>query len=134
MTIVVGYLPTPEGLAALDAAIAEATSRGRKLVVVNTGESGDYSTSHFASAQEIDTLDTQLEELGLAHEVRQPTSGRSVADELLSVAEELDAELVVIGVRRRSPLGKLILGSTAQEVLLSAACPVLAVKPPRRDP
>ena len=48
--------------------------------------------------------------------------------EILRVAEQMDAELIVIGLRRRTPVGKLILGSNAQRILLDAHCPVLAVK------
>ncbi len=53
------------------------------------------------------------------------------ADDILQAATGEDAELIVIGLRHRSPVGKLLLGSTAQEVLLSAECAVLAVKPSR---
>ena len=55
--------------------------------------------------------------------------GREASEEILAVAKEHRAELIVIGLRRRSPVGKLLMGSTAQRVLLDAACPVLAVKP-----
>ena len=50
-----------------------------------------------------------------------------LSDELLDLAGELDAELIVIGLRRRSAVGKLLLGSAAQNVLLNATVPVLAV-------
>ena len=45
-----------------------------------------------------------------------------------AVAEETNADFIVIGLRRRTPVGKLILGSNAQRILLDAPCPVLAVK------
>ena len=128
MTIVVGYIPTPQGLAAVDAAIAEAELRGSRLIVVNSGVMGDYSGPSFAHPQDLDALDAQLTERGLDHEVRQVTRGLAPADEILSVAAEVGAELVVIGVRKRSPLGKMVTGSTAQQVLLDATCAVLAVK------
>lgn len=55
-------------------------------------------------------------------------SGHEAAEDLLDVAAREDAELIVIGLRRRTPVGKLILGSNAQRILLDASCPVLAVK------
>ena len=128
MTIVVGYIPRPEGLAAVEAAITEAERRGERLVVVNTGHHGDYADPSFAASQDLEALDAQLTTRGIDHEIRQPTRGLAPADELLDAASEVEATLIVIGLRRRSPLGKLITGSTAQQVLLDAACPVLAVK------
>ena len=131
MTIVVGYIPRPEGLAAVDTAIIEAERRGERLVVVNTGHHGDYADPSFAAAQDLEALDAQLTDRGIEHEIRQPTRGLAPADELLDTAAEVDATMIVIGLRRRTPLGKLITGSTAQQVLLDAACDVLAVKAPR---
>ena len=54
--------------------------------------------------------------------------GLDPAEDLINVAEEVSADLIVIGLRRRSPVGKLILGTNAQRILLDAPCPVLAVK------
>lgn len=134
MTIVVGYVPTPEGLAALDKAIALARKDAAELVVVNTGHYGNYNHPDFASGEELDAIADQLAAAGVRHVVEQPTSGRAAADEILRAADQHDAELIVIGLRRRSAVGKLITGSTAQSVLLEAACPVLAVKAPAGDP
>lgn len=128
MTIVVGYIPSPQGLAAVDAAIEEALLRDERLVVVNSGVLGDYSGPSFADPKDLDALDAQLGEKGIPHEVRQSTRGLAPAEEILSVAAEVSADLIVIGVRKRSPLGKVVTGSTAQQVLLDATCAVLAVK------
>ena len=128
MTIVVGYIPSPQGLAAVDAAIEEAQRRSDRLVVVNSGVLGDYSGPSFADPKDLDALDAQLGEKGIEHEVRQSTRGLAPAEEILSVAAEVNADLIVIGVRKRSPLGKVVTGSTAQQVLLDATCAVLAVK------
>ena len=65
---------------------------------------------------------------GVDHEVRQLVRGLEPAEDLIAVAEEIGADFIVIGLRRRTPVGKLILGSNAQRILLDAPCPVLAVK------
>ena len=129
-TIVVGYVPTPEGDAALRRAAEEAQLRGCRLVVVNSHRGGREFDGEDAIESET-TLDEVRRELAAAdveHEIRQLVRGQDPADDLVAVAEELGAEFIVIGLRRRSPVGKLILGSNAQRVLLDAPCPVLAVK------
>jgi nucleotide-binding universal stress UspA family protein len=131
VTVVVGYIPTDEGLAAVDQAVAFARREHSRLVVVNTGHHGNNNHPLFASAADLDALAARLEHEGLEHDIRQPAIG-SAAQEILDAASELGAELIVIGVRRRSPVGKLVTGSTAQQVLLQAECAVLAVKPQKR--
>lgn len=123
--IVVGYLATKEGAAALDAAIAEAQRRAARLIVVVARRRGE-DPSELATATE--AVRDRLDEIGLGYEVRELEDGRDIADDLLDTAEDLGAALIVIGLRRRSPVGKLILGSNAQRILLDAAMPVLAVK------
>jgi nucleotide-binding universal stress UspA family protein len=115
--IVVGYSASAEGRAALQRALSEATLRGSELVVVHTTPGGDT-----------EELTSELQASGVPHEVKLAGDALDPADELLRAAEAADAEFIVIGLRRRSPVGKLLLGSNAQRVLLDAACPVLAVK------
>jgi nucleotide-binding universal stress UspA family protein len=127
-TIVVGYVPTPEGLAAIEYAVTEAQRDGARLVVVNSGVRGYDSDPAFASASDLDGLAARLTGLGVAHEIRQATQAISPAEEILQAATDVSADLIVIGLRRRSPVGKLFLGSSSQQVILDAACPVVAVK------
>ena len=126
--VVVGYVPTPRGRAALEHAVLESRRRDALLVVVNTSRGDALVDEDFLQGEALRTLNTELAESGVAWEVRQPVHGKDVAEELAATVEETDAELLVIGLRKRSPVGKLLLGSNAQRVLLDAGCPVLAVK------
>ena len=132
MKIVVGYITSAEGRAALDAAIAEARLRDATLVVVNSMRGGtrDESEQSVAYREELEAVEARLRNEGIAYEVRALVRGRSPAEDLLDVAAGDGADLIVIGLRRRSPVGKLVLGSNAQDILLRADCPVLAVKAP----
>jgi nucleotide-binding universal stress UspA family protein len=130
MAVVVGYVPTAEGRAALRQAAQECRLRNTRLVVINSSRGGRSLDAEDAARweKELAEVRARLDEEGLEHEVRQLVLGLEPAEDLIAVAEEVSADMIVIGLRRRSPVGKLILGSNAQRVLLDAPCPVLAVK------
>ena len=130
MTIVVGYVPRSEGRAALRRAAEEARLRSTRLVVVNSNRGGSGLDDQEAIQHEKELADVRaaLDAEGIDNEVRQLVRGMDPADDLIAVANETGADFIVIGLRRRTPVGKLILGSNAQRILLEAPCPVLAVK------
>jgi nucleotide-binding universal stress UspA family protein len=128
MTIVVGYVPKPEGRAALQAALEEADLRNERLYVLNVSRGDAPVDPSFASPDDLAEVRRLLDESGLPYELEQHVGGRDGAPEVVEAAERLDASLIVIGLRRRTPTGKLIFGSDAQRILLDASCPVLAVK------
>ena len=130
MAIVVGYVPRAEGRAALRRGAEEARLRGTRLVVINSNRGGRDLDAGEAARHEQELLDvrSELDREGIEHEVRQLVRGNEPAEDLIAVAEEINADFIVIGLRRRTPVGKLIMGSNAQRILLEAPCPVLAVK------
>jgi nucleotide-binding universal stress UspA family protein len=128
MTIVVGYVPTPQGDAALTAAINEAQLRKEALHVVNTSRGDAPVDNRLASEDQLVAVRERLDASGVTYEVVQKFQGDDPAAQLVDLADRLQASLLVIGLRRRSPTGKLITGSQAQRILLDANCPVLAVK------
>lgn len=129
-TILVGYVAKAEGRAALRRAAEEARLRNARLVVVNSSRGGPALDGAEAASAEAELVSVrgQLSDAGIESEVRQLVRGNDVAEDLVAVAEETGADMIVIGLRRRSPVGKLILGSNAQRILLDSPCPVLAVK------
>ena len=130
--VVVGYVPKPEGEAAVDQGIAEARLRDadadrRELPArrsrvrrrdVDRGPGSDLTGARGAAAGVRRSSTT----------CASWSRGFEPAEDLISIAEDSGADLIVIGLRRRTPVGKLILGSNAQRILLDAPCPVLAVK------
>lgn len=139
MSVLVGYLHTSEGYAALDRAAEEARVRGTDLEVVRVlrQPTTDDPTQHRDWSQSVEQARTSTQRLeqelgGRGLDVRVElvvTATQSPAEVLLERSARPEVELLVIGMRRRSRVGKLVLGSAAQELLLQADVPVLAVKP-----
>ena len=126
--IVVGYTADVFGQAALDHGIAEARLRDTSLLVINSTAGDAYADPAFAQPDRARDVQARLATCGVAYQWSQPV-GVDAAAELLSAMEQADAELLVIGVKHRNPVGKLLLGSVSQRVLLECPKPVLAVKP-----
>jgi nucleotide-binding universal stress UspA family protein len=84
--------------------------------------------NRLASEEQLAAVRDRLDASGVTYEIEQKFQGDDPASQLVDLADQLRASLIVIGLRRRTPTGKLLTGSQAQRILLDANCPVLAVK------
>lgn len=128
MTIIVAYVPRPEGQAALAKGIEMAKERNERLVVVNAGRGGNKEDPAVTDALDAERIAALMASAGVDAEFKQFVRGQSAVAEIEALVDRLQASLLVIGLRRRTPVGKLVMGSVAQDILLSVSCPVLAVK------
>lgn len=124
-TIVTGFTNDLEGRKALDLAIEESQLRGAKLVVVHSMKAAPASEV-VEYRRVLEAIEGRLKAGGVESEVLEYARGDSPADDILAAADDFDADLIVIGYRRRTSAGKALLGSHAQDIMMGATCPVLA--------
>lgn len=134
-TIVLGYSPTASGRLALERAIQEAKLRDSRLLVVLSMWGGHKTAFDEVSQarRAFEEAEARLQAEGVTYELRELVRGKTPAQDLADLAAEEKADLLVIGYRHRSKSGKYFLGSDAQDILLAAPCPVLAVRPPEGE-
>ena len=128
MTILVAYVPRPEGQAALDKGLEIAKRRQERLVVVNASPGGRQEDPSRADVADVERVEQLLAASGLETEFKQFVRGKDAVTEIDQMAQALGVSVLIIGLRKRSAVGKLILGSVAQDILMTVDCPVLAVK------
>ena len=125
--ILLSYIPTDPGRAAAATAIREAAAHDTDLVVVNARRGGALVENRTASDEDLNSIVRGAAEAGVTATIHRPENA-DVVTAILDAATEHGAQAIVIGIRHRSPVGKFLLGSTAQQLLLDAPCPVIAVK------
>ena len=128
MTILVAYAPRPEGQTALAKGIEIAKRRNEHLLVVNASPGGNSEDTSKADAEDVERVQQLLSASSVDAEFRQFVRGKSAVDEINDLVDSMPVSLLIIGLRKRSKVGKLIMGSVAQDILMTVACPVLAVK------
>ena len=118
MSVAVAVTDSPEGRQALESAIAEAQNLGTGLLLINL-TLHDFTEEEIPSGIEVTVINR---------------SGRGDRDPVTAVIDEIrdhaEVDRLVLGVRARSRVGKVILGSVAQRLILRSPVPVLTV---RRD-
>lgn len=147
MTILVSYVPRPEGRAALAQGIELAKRLSEDLLVVNIAAGAkspipglfevtaismktdaNADDESVVSEADVRQVERELAASGVTAEFRQFSRGKTPIEELEDLVSSRRITMLVIGLRQRSRVGKLFLGSMAQEILISLSCPILTVK------
>jgi nucleotide-binding universal stress UspA family protein len=130
MTVAVAHQVSSTSRIALTEAAREASMRQTDLAVLHVVESLDLDIAAANRSGIADEVDRALADAGLEveWELHLATGEDNVADAILGLVDTLDAEVLVIGARRRSPVGKFLLGSVTQTLILQADVPVFVVK------
>lgn len=130
MKILVGYDGSNSAKEALNLAKTHAKTFGATVDVVTSMEKGTES-----QREEIEQAESALEwakslfdEQDIPCDTHLLIRGLAAGEDLVEFAEEHQIDEIIVGVKRRSKVGKLLMGSTAQYVILKASCPVVSVK------
>lgn len=125
--ILLAYVPSATSEAAFDFAVEEAERRDASLLVLASERAPDPRKARGVTDQR--PLQERLEETGLAFELRTVPKRDDPADDILDAVEHDDIDLVILGIRKRTPIGTILLGSTSQRVAIESPVPVVMVKP-----
>ena len=130
MKILVGYEESRVAEAALKVALKHARAFGAELFIVTSLDQG-----HELAKEDIESAEDKLAKLKITHkiddipcETHAIVSLLSPGEDLIEFARDNDIDEIVIGVKKRSKVGKLVFGSNAQYVILEADCKVVTVK------
>lgn len=139
MNILVCYDGSKIADKALDAGIELGKCTGGDIHIFTSIQSRDESGEVFEyirndSEKEIIVREKQVEEActlvrnaGLECQAHLSNRGKRTGEDIVDAAREMNAEYIVIGVRKRSRMDKMIFGSNVQYVVLKSSCPVVTV-------
>lgn len=130
MKILVGYDRTEEAGRALELAVRHAKVFGAKVCVLTSRSTGtDEELPDIKKDEErLKNAKKLLEEAGVDCETYLLIRGETPAEDIIDFAEKNEVDEIIIGIAKKSRVGKLIFGSNAQYVILHAPCPVVTVQ------
>ena len=129
MKLVAAYNGTEESKTALELAKKHAKLLNAKLIVISSSEGGKGENPEEIGKIEahLRQIEKDLKEEGIDGKVTQLARGLSPGEDIVSFAAENDIDQVYVGIRKKSRTSKLILGSTAQFIILKCKCPVTSI-------
>ena len=130
MKILIGYDGSNSAKEALNLAKTHAKLFDASVDVITSMEKGTEGQREQIEQAEhgLEWAKSLFDENGIACNTHLLIRGLAPGEDIVEFAEESKTNEIVIGVKRRSKVSKLLLGSTAQYVILQATCPVVSVK------
>lgn len=130
MKVLVAYADTKESQLALELAKTHSRYFDAEILLVSSSEGGKNEDPEEISKITIrlDEIKTALKQEGIPCEVTQLARGLSPGEDIVIYADENKVDLIYVGIQKKSRTSKLLLGSTAQYIILKAPCPVISVK------
>ena len=130
MKFLVGYTGTVVAQAALALAREHALVFNAHVIVVTSLEGGSHESPDQIGQvdQDLREAEKYLKERGVSCETKQLVRGLTPGEDLVLYAKQQEVDLLYVGIRKKSRTQKIILGSTAQYIILKAPCPVTTVK------
>ena len=130
MKILLGYDGSPESRNALEEAKKLARAFSAEVCIFTSVEGGQHAARETYQGFEdaLSLAKKAVNDAGIPCESKLSAQGLEPGEEMVQYAREIHAELIVIGIRKRSRVDKLVFGSNAQVVILEADCPVVSVK------
>jgi nucleotide-binding universal stress UspA family protein len=98
------------------------------VVFSSEGGKGEKPEEISKIENDLERIQKDISEDGIECEVEQLVRGLTPGEDIVLFAEENDIAQIFVGIRKKSRTSKLILGSTAQYIILKAKCPVTSVK------
>ena len=130
MNFLVAYNGSTESRAALDLAITQASTFGAKVFVITSMEGGHSEKPEDIARvnKELKQVRKKLQGAGIEHDVQEMARGLSPGEDIVIFARENSVDQIFVGIEKKSRTRKLLLGSTAQYIILKATCPVTTIK------
>jgi nucleotide-binding universal stress UspA family protein len=128
MKILVGYDGSESAKEALKLARIHALAFGATVDVVTSIEKGNDADEENKALLSLEWAKTEFDEKGVICRTHLLIRGVAPGEDLVEFATENKIDEIIVGIKKLSKVGKLLLGSTAQYVILEAACPVVSVK------
>jgi nucleotide-binding universal stress UspA family protein len=130
MEIMVCYDTANENTGVLALATQHAKAFEAKLYVATVliGSDVDQLDNIEEAKRQLQTVETDFQDKGISIETKLMFGGQSAGENLVEYAQDNGIDEIIIGTRKKSKLGKLIFGSTAQYVILEAHCPVITAR------